>query len=244
MRSPRCGARPGFGSKAGHARMTPYGRASTPDGRNEWGLSEIRRRAAADLADLFEEHGGRKRGRALFCPFHENHRTPAASIHRGRFHCFSCGVDLDPIGFVQRVRGLDFIAALNFLAARYGVPTTRRKLSMGERRQWAAHCRAIRRELPIARYWKRTALELCDEALEDCKTKFFAGGTDVTADELERLTAFGVLLRRMDGPALVDEWKGWKQRDPVLTSALAHVGRARARGERRAIIASLRAEAE
>jgi hypothetical protein len=223
--------------------MSPHGRASSLDGRSERGLPEIRRLAAADLADLFEEHGGRKRGRALFCPFHDNHRTPAASIHRGRFHCFSCGVDLDPIGFVQRARGLDFAGALEFLAARYGVAIDRRRLSPGERAEWTAHRRAIRRDLPIARYWKWAALGVCDEVLEDCKAKLFAVGTDVTADELQRLTAFGVLLRRMDGPALVDEWKGWKRREPELTSALAHVGRARARGERRAIVAFLREEA-
>jgi DNA primase len=175
----------------------------------------------------------------LFCPFHENRRTPAASIYRGRFHCFACGVNLDAIAFVQRVRGQDFRQVLDFLGARYGVPILPIVHSTAERQSRAEQQHAIERDMPNARLWKRAAVELCDEVLDDCKERFFRGFKDVEAQEIYALTRFSEHLRKMDGPALVEEWISWKRNKPELTSALVRVGRALETADQRAVRAFL-----
>src|SRR5207247_1740608 len=98
---------------------------------------EVKRWAGADFLSLYLDHGGRRRGRALFCVFHKNERTPAASIYRGRYHCFSCGLNLDVIEFIERIRGIDFKAALSFLADRYGVALDLEPLPPADRARFA-----------------------------------------------------------------------------------------------------------
>jgi CHC2 zinc finger len=202
-------------------------------------LQRIREFAAADFVRLFDECGGRRRGRGLFCPFHPNHRTPAASIYGARFHCFACGLDLDAIGFLERVRGQNFREVLDFLGARYGVPILPLVRSTTERQNWAVQQQAIERDLPNARLWKRAALELCDEVLDDCKERFFRGFKDVEAQEIYALTRFSEHLRKVDGRALAEEWISWKRNKPELTSALVRVGRALETADQRAVRAFL-----
>lgn len=199
-------------------------------------LQRIRELAAADLVNLFDECGGRRRGRALFCLFHENRRTPAASIYRGRFHCFGCAVDLDAIAFVQRVRGQSFREVLDFLSARYGVPIMPLVRSTTERQSWVEQQQAVERDLPSARLWKRAALELCDEVLDDCKERFFLGFRDVEGQEIYALTRFSESLRTIDGTALIDEWTSWKRDKPDLTSALVRLGKALETADKHAIL--------
>ena len=199
-------------------------------------LQRIRELAAADLGKLFDEYGGRRRGRALFCPFHENRRTPAASIYHGRFYCFSCGVHLDAIAFLQRVRGQDFREVLDFLGARYGVPILPVVRSNMERQSWAEQQRAIERDLPRAQLWKRVAAELSEEVLSDCKKRFFAGCKDVEPREIYALTCFAKRLREIDGPALVEEFWVWKRNSRELTSALVRLGHALDTADQRAVL--------
>jgi hypothetical protein len=73
---------------------------------------EIKRRAEADFPNLYLEHGGRRRGKSFHCLFHKD-GTPSASIHKGRFHCFTCNISLDVIEFVQRAQRTDFKGALS-----------------------------------------------------------------------------------------------------------------------------------
>ncbi|WP_205698063.1 DNA primase [Conexibacter sp. SYSU D00693] len=83
-------------------------------------------REAVDMVDLVSTRtelkragGGRFTGR---CPFHEE-RTPSFSVNAddGLYHCFGCGVGGDMFTFVREMEGLDFVGALEWLAARYGV---------------------------------------------------------------------------------------------------------------------------
>jgi len=67
--------------------------------------------AEADFLQLFTDHGGRRRGKALHCRFHKN-RTPSASIFKNRYHCFACNFSLDAIAFVERAQRTDFKGAL------------------------------------------------------------------------------------------------------------------------------------
>ncbi|MCW3010801.1 MAG: dnaG, partial [Solirubrobacterales bacterium] len=83
-------------------------------------------RDAVDFADLVGSHtelrragSGRLEG---LCPFHDE-RTPSFGIDPGQklYHCFGCGVGGDVFKFVQEKEGLDFLAALEYLADRYGI---------------------------------------------------------------------------------------------------------------------------
>jgi DNA primase len=56
------------------------------------------------------------------CPFHEE-RTPSFGIDpvQKLYHCFGCGASGDLFTFVQETEGVDFKAALELLADRFGV---------------------------------------------------------------------------------------------------------------------------
>jgi len=89
-------------------------------------------RAAADMVevvsaqtDLKKAGGGRYMG---LCPFHEE-RSPSFSVNSTDklYHCFGCGVGGDLFEFVMSTQNLDFPAAVETLAERYGVEVTREK---------------------------------------------------------------------------------------------------------------------
>jgi DNA primase len=83
-------------------------------------------REAVDMVDLVSTRTElRRAGPGRFkglCPFHEE-RTPSFSVNadEGFYHCFGCGVGGDAFRFVMETEGLDFVGALESLAARYGV---------------------------------------------------------------------------------------------------------------------------
>jgi DNA primase len=82
-------------------------------------------KAAVDMADLvggrtpLRKVGGRYTGR---CPFHDD-RSPSFSVDPvdKQYYCFGCGRGGDAIRFVQESENLDFVAAVEWLADRYGV---------------------------------------------------------------------------------------------------------------------------
>lgn len=83
-------------------------------------------RAATDLAALIGEQTSLKRvGRRLtgLCPFHAE-KSPSFSVNpeEGLYYCFGCQASGDAISFVRRVEGLDFVDAVERLAARAGIP--------------------------------------------------------------------------------------------------------------------------
>jgi DNA primase len=84
-------------------------------------------KAAADFVDvvgtrtqLRKGGGGRYMGR---CPFHEE-KTPSFSVNGvdKLYYCFGCGAKGDVITFVREIEGLDFTAAVEWLADRFRVP--------------------------------------------------------------------------------------------------------------------------
>ena len=56
------------------------------------------------------------------CPFH-NEKTPSFTVFPATksFYCFGCGAGGDVISFVMREENLDYVGALEFLAARAGI---------------------------------------------------------------------------------------------------------------------------
>lgn len=83
-------------------------------------------RAGADFVAVVEERtqlrkqGGRLVGR---CPFHEE-RTPSFSVNPvdKLYYCFGCHAKGDMITFVRETQGLDFVAAIEWLAERFRIP--------------------------------------------------------------------------------------------------------------------------
>jgi DNA primase len=70
------------------------------------------------------------------CPFHQE-KTGSFSVNaeEGLYYCFGCQASGDIIGFVQRLEGLDFPAAVELLAERAGIHLRYTDQGHGERRQ-------------------------------------------------------------------------------------------------------------
>lgn len=53
----------------------------------------------------------------IFCPFHNNHRTPAAEVHKnnGMFFCFSCQKSVDLIELVMHTSGRTYFESARFI---------------------------------------------------------------------------------------------------------------------------------
>jgi hypothetical protein len=172
----------------------------------------IKARAEADFLNLFEEHGGQRRGKALYCLFHQD-RNPSASIHKGRFHCFGCNLSLDPFAFVQRAQGTDFRNALEYLADRYGVPLNNRVLTDSEKREYEDD----RRTRANAAYFADAAQIMAEEALE------------VLSPVHPERAAHTRLLMALRG-CPVAEYRAWLDCNPTWAAALVQAGRERDRG--------------
>lgn len=78
---------------------------------------------------------GLKRAGAEFkacCPFHEE-RTPSFHVvpDKGFFHCFGCHASGDAIGFVQKFDGVEFMEAVEELAASVGLEVPKKRGGRG-----------------------------------------------------------------------------------------------------------------
>ena len=82
-------------------------------------------REKAQLADLIGQSVNLKKtgGRYLgLCPFHEE-KTPSFTVFDERYFCFGCKASGDVIDFVRKTSGSNFIEAVHFLGAQYGIDT-------------------------------------------------------------------------------------------------------------------------
>src|SRR5919106_3497931 len=96
-------------------------------------------RESTDLVALAGEHIALKRvGRRFMglCPFHSE-KTPSFSINPelGVFHCFGCQKSGDAITFVREVEHLDFVEAVERLAARCGITLRYDNANVGKDRK-------------------------------------------------------------------------------------------------------------
>ena len=82
-----------------------------------------------DIVDLIDSHVPLKKTGANYvarCPFHTE-KTPSFSVNRNKqfFHCFGCGASGNAIGFLMDFSHLDFIEAVEDLAAFAGIDVPR-----------------------------------------------------------------------------------------------------------------------
>jgi DNA primase len=84
-----------------------------------------RLRATVSIVDLIQQYVGlRKVGNSWvgLCPFH-GERTPSFHVREqtGRYKCFGCDVGGDVFTFVQEIEHVDFVTAVEQIAAKAGV---------------------------------------------------------------------------------------------------------------------------
>src|SRR4051812_36461116 len=82
-------------------------------------------RDSTDIVAIISEHVQLKRvGRRWsgLCPFHAE-KSPSFSVNQeeGFYKCFGCGVGGDAITFVREIDHLDFVAAVESLAAKANI---------------------------------------------------------------------------------------------------------------------------
>ena len=86
-------------------------------------IDEIRYRC--DIEDVVSTYVTLKRAgsnRQGVCPFHSE-KSPSFTVFPATksFYCFGCGAGGDVVTFIQKIENLDYVAALEYLAARAGV---------------------------------------------------------------------------------------------------------------------------
>ena len=86
-----------------------------------------------DIVDLIDSHTPlKKRGTnyVACCPFHTE-KTPSFSVNRNKqfFHCFGCGISGNAINFLMNLNNLEFVEAVEDLAAFAGITVPRETTS-------------------------------------------------------------------------------------------------------------------
>jgi len=82
-----------------------------------------------DIVDLIDSHTPLKKTGTNYvacCPFHTE-KTPSFSVNRNKqfFHCFGCGISGNAISFLMNLNNLEFIEAVEDLAAFAGIEVPR-----------------------------------------------------------------------------------------------------------------------
>lgn len=197
--------------------------------------SRERVRDAVDFAELVGartelRRAGVRRLQGL-CPFHEE-RTPSFGIDpvEKLYHCFGCGAGGDVFTFVMETENLDFGAALETLADRYGIELEReaedprdaarrqqrdRLLALLERTA-AFYVRVLWESpeaAPAREYLTTRGLE--EGTLREYRVGFSPGAYDRVVGASaragyseEELVACGLAQQRRDGRGVIDRFRG------------------------------------
>ena len=86
----------------------------------EESIQEIRNRM--DTMEVLEELGVQFKKETACCPFH-NEKTPSFHVWKknNRYKCFGCGETGDAINAVMKLKQLNYVEAIEWLAAKYNV---------------------------------------------------------------------------------------------------------------------------
>ena len=117
---------------------------------------------------------------------------------------------------------------LRYLGEKYGVPLQSRQLRPQERAQYARQQRDLKRLLPAAHRWQRSAIFMSYAVLARLKAPLEdPKDGPVLPDEIRCFEEFLRLLRRMEGVALVDEYRRWTKDNRQFTDAMLHAAEVR-----------------
>jgi len=197
--------------------------------------SRERVRDAVDFEELVGARTELKRSgvRRLqgLCPFHEE-RTPSFGIDpvEKLYHCFGCGAGGDVFSFVMETEGLDFGAALETLADRYGVQLEReaedprdaarrqhrdRLLALLERTAayyvrvlWDSGEAAAAREYLASRGLEEGALREYRVGYAPAAYDRVVAASARSGFTVDELLACGLASRRKDGRGVIDRFRG------------------------------------
>lgn len=159
--------------------------------------------AAADMVEIVGQYTQLRKVGASFsgrCPFHEE-RTPSFSVNPTEklYYCFGCGAGGNLFGFVQAKENLDFAAAVESLADRYGIALEYEEMSArgdAERRR-RERLRALLEQ--ATHYYERVLWE-SRAAAPAATTSWSAASATTSADASALATASlagtGCVMRR------------------------------------------------
>ena len=123
-----------------------------------------------DIVDVVGSYVNLKRAGSNFsglCPFH-NEKTPSFTVFPATksCHCFGCGAGGDVITFIMRVENLDYVEALEFLAARAGINIP--EDNSNSREQTVSRKRIYAMNLEAAKFFRNSLMDkdIGAEALE------------------------------------------------------------------------------
>lgn len=198
--------------------------------------------ASVVITEVFRGLGGdlrHRRGRAFWRD--GGGLNVSLDDNRGVWHDFVTNEGGGVLDLVVRARGGTRRDALHWVAEFAGVPLEDKALSSAERAEWAKERRELEQNLPDARYWQRSAVNMADDLLNGLKAALF----DPTQEqpetgEIYRLENMLARLRRLDGAALVAEFQWWRGRYPGMTAGMIRAAKSREQAERRALLAYLR----
>jgi DNA primase len=172
-------------------------------------------------ADIIEVIGRRvqlkKAGREFkaCCPFHEE-KTPSFTVSpsKGFYHCFGCGAHGTAIGFLMEFDHMDFVEAIESLAASMGVEVPRNESDRPARR----YDELFDLMSQVERFWQgclrddEGAVEyLKNRGIDGATAKRFGLGYAVdgwstvldrfgrSPEAIERLLATGLIIRKDNG---------------------------------------------
>ncbi|KMT21664.1 DNA primase [Clostridium cylindrosporum] len=85
----------------------------------------------SDIVEVISEYVSLKSSGKNFmgvCPFHSD-KGPSLSVSREKqlYHCFGCGASGNVLGFIMRIKNIEFIDALRFLGEKIGVSIEQKK---------------------------------------------------------------------------------------------------------------------
>jgi DNA primase len=171
-------------------------------------------RARTELRQARDEWVGR-------CPFHEE-RSPSFSVNAAKklYYCFGCGAKGDVIDFVRQTEAIDYVGAIEWLAARYGLELEYEQSSPREEalRRRDDRLRALLDE--TARWYQR---RLTTGAAGGAARAYLAGRG--LADEVVERYGVGLAPEAWDGLTRAAQGRGYTP-DELVSAGLA----VRARG--------------
>lgn len=140
------------------------------------------------------------------CPFHSE-KTPSFSVSasKGFYHCFGCGAHGNPVGFLMQIEGLDYLDAVQRLAAIQGMEVPRQSNEDSKQR---TRRKGVDEVLAAAMQYFQQQLRQSEAAKDYLKSR---GLTGQTAAQYKIGYA-------------PDEWEGFKKASGLSEAQLIEAG--------------------
>jgi hypothetical protein len=144
---------------------------------------------------------------------------------KGVWHDFVTGEGGGILDLTQRVNGCSRREAVFWLAALGGMHVAEGRQPRHRRSEHARQHAEMQRDLAAARYWRQSALQLCEAVMDELKKRlsdFSISDTDF--DELRAISSLARLLQWCEDAVLVAEYRTWRTSHLTLTAALVLAG--------------------